>query len=614
MIMEYPQKKRAGKREEMAFEGDMMPPLSVALIGNPNCGKTTLFNALTGEERKVGNWPGVTVDCGTAAAYFGDRVIEFADLPGIYSLDFSMSEEQGTKEWIHSGRADVAVNVIDASVPERSLYLTQELLKEKIPVVVALNRMDAAESAGIFIDTKKLSEELGNIPVIAVWPREKRGLGELSESAVSVSSHPRGKNPNTDIEDIILKCVTRNKEESRREKLLDELTLHPVWGVLFFACVMAIVFFAAFGAGNIFRGLLGTAFSGFLDILRSGLCEAGVYTWLISLLIDGVGTGVGSVLAFIPVLAVLFVLLAVLEDSGYMSRTAYVMNGALRFAGLSGRGCLPLLLGFGCTVPAVMAARIMETCRARRRVILMAPYMSCSARLPVYVMLAGVFFPERSAITVFSLYMLGAGVAAVLGRFSSCICRESREDWLLLEIPPLRLPDIRTVCENVRQRMEDYIFKAGTVIFAGSLLLWVLLNFGPSGFGAEIQESYAAVLGRFLSPLLAPAGLDRWRIAAALLTGLAAKEMIVSGVYVLYGTGGLCNSRELLTALISDGFGAASALSMAVFCLLYPPCMAAMGVIWRETHSVRSFISALFVHLAVAWGASVLVYQLCIRF
>lgn len=345
-----------------------------------------------------------------------------------------------------------------------------------------------------------------------------------------------------------------------------------------------------------------------LSILQSSHCA----DWVTSLVIDGIVAGVGGILTFLPNILILFTALAILEDSGYMARAAYVMNEIMGLAGLSGRAFLPLLLGFGCTVPAVMAARILPNAKDRKRTIFITPFMSCSAKLPVYVLFAGMFFPDRALPVMGSLYAAGLG-AGILTAFFIHRGEKDEENPLLIELPQYRMPDARTVSVYVGDKIRDYLCKAGTTIFIASIVLWFLLNTGVTGFVTDISHSFAAMAGQMAEPLFYPCGLGNWRITVALLSGLSAKEVVVSSLSILYGIGNMSSPAgmaELSGALAKEGFGGLNAYGMLIFCLFYTPCIAAIGTVRKETDSIICAAGMAVFQFAVAWGAAALIYQI----
>ena len=645
--------------------------VTVCFTGNPNCGKTTLFNAYTGAGKKTANWPGVTVALSEGSLMHRGRLVHLVDTPGIYSLDPYTMEETVTRQCIRDQKADVIIHVADALLLERSLFLTMQLLAEGKPLVLALNMMDLVRERGMDIDIGRLSRLLGGIPVIPVSARRRTGLEELMDAAVEAARARRmadgsgrfvsgarysvyrshsayGDGPSgsggswhgpvsaRELHDrarrFAAACIRyrgspaqnkRNTDPSVGRVLdsftdrADRLLAHPVWGIPIFFGILALVFFLTFSAGGFLRGYFERGLAMLSAYILELLGRCRVSGWIISLVSDGILAGVGGVLGFLPNISILFLALAFLEDSGYMARIAWIMNGTMASAGLSGKAVLPVLLGFGCTVPAVLASRILENEKDRRRTILMTPFMSCSARLPVYVLFTGMFFPEASAAVIGGLYVLG--VLAALGTAWAAWKagrEEPYEDILLMELPEYRWPDLGTVVSCAWERVRDYLEKAGTTIFLASLVLWFFLHLGPQGAAWDVSESFAAVLGRGLAPVLVPAGLGAWQTAVALLTGLSAKEVVVSSFFILYGAGnrGAGGGHEALAAsLAAGGFTGASALALLVFCLLYTPCAAAMGAIKQETGSLRWTVGLAVYQLFLAWICAVLVYQAASR-
>lgn len=653
--------------------------ITVGFVGNPNCGKTTLFNAFTGAKLKVANWPGVTVERVEGETNYKGRPIRVIDTPGIYSLTSYTIEEIVTRKCIEDGEVDVIINVVDASSLERNLYLTMQLLELKKPVILALNMMDIVEERGMEIDLHRLPELLGGIPVVPVSARRRTGLDvlmhavvhhyeegphgivvyytkPLEEKIASVEAALREKYGEMDnlrwhavklleqdeevakdhpvdldkivdhsyekqiinekyeyIEEVISECLFNKEEKAALTDKVDHYLVHPVFGIPIFLGIMALVFFLTFTVGDFLKGYFEIALEYISQWLLNALVALGTSDWLISLLVDGVVAGVGGILTFLPNIFILFLALAFLEDSGYMARVAYVMNETMSHVGLSGKAFLPMLLGFGCTVPAVMATRALATERDRRRTILITPFMSCSARLPIYVLFADMFFGENALFVAYSLYLLGLLVAILVAFIVHKTSKSTEEDTLLIELPEYKTPNAHTVAIYVWEKVKDYLTKAGTTIFVASIVLWFVLNLGPRGFVDDVSVSFAAMFGRVLAPLLKPAGLGSWQIAVALLSGLSAKEVVVSSFSVLYGIGNINSVAGMttLSALLSEtGFGALNAYALMVFCLLYSPCIAAVGVIRRETNSIKWTIGTVCFQLLVAWGMAALVFQL----
>lgn len=653
--------------------------IRVGFVGNPNCGKTTLFNAFTGANLKVANWPGVTVERVEGKTNYKGRPIKVIDLPGIYSLTSYTIEEIVTRKCIEENQVDVIINVVDASCLERNLYLTMQLLELRKPVILALNMMDIVEERGMEIDLHRLPEMLGEIPVVPVSARRRTGLDVLLHAVVhhyeegpkgivvrydddiesKISqieeilrmkygemenmrwhaikllehdeeverdhpvdvSHIAGEsyekriiNEKYDyIEELVEECLFNKQEKAASTDRIDAWLTHPVWGIPIFLGIMALVFFLTFTVGDFLKGYFEIGLEHFSVGVLALFTRLNVSSWIVSLVVDGIIAGVGGILTFLPNIFILFLALAFLEDSGYMARVAYVMNETMSMVGLSGKAFLPMILGFGCTVPAVMATRALPSERDRRRTILVTPFMSCSARLPIYVLFAEIFFPEHALLIAYSLYLVGLLMAILIALIVHKTSRDAEGDALLIELPEYKTPNARTVAIYVWDKVKDYLSKAGTVIFVASIVLWFVLNIGPAGFVADVSESFAAMVGRILVPVLIPAGLGSWQIGVALISGLSAKEVVVSSFAVLYGISNInsdAGMSSLAAALGQTGFGPVNAYALLIFCLLYSPCMAAVATIHRETGSWKWTLRMVAFQLLVAWAGAVLVYQL----
>ncbi len=414
------------------------------------------------------------------------------------------------------------------------------------------------------------------------------------------------------IEEIIEDTLFYKSEKEAFTDKVDQVLTHPVWGMPIFFAVMAIVFFLTFFVGDTLKG----GFEIVLDSASAGTTQALTYLkvapWMISLVVDGIIAGVGGILTFLPNIFILFLALAFLEDSGYMARVAFVMDGLMGRLGLSGKAFLPMVLGFGCTVPAVMASRTLEKEADRRRTIWITPFMSCSARLPIYVLFADMFFGKYAMLAAFSMYFLGMLTAIVTALVLHRLETHTEHHTLLIELPEYKAPNARTIAVYVWEKVKDYLTKAGTTIFIASIIIWFLLNFGMHGMVGEVTESFGAVLGHWMEPVLAPAGLGMWQIGVALISGISAKEVVVSSFCVLFGISNV-NSASGMAALTQQlaqvGFGPLNAYSMMVFCLLYVPCAATIGAIRKETRSMKFTLKMMIFQLLVAWTAAVLVYQ-----
>lgn len=674
----------------------MSAEMTIGFIGNPNCGKTTLFNAYTGANLKVANWPGVTVEKVEGAIKSHNMDIRLVDLPGTYSLTSYTMEETVSRSFILSGDVDVIINVADASALERSLYLTLQLLELGKPVILALNMMDIVEKRGMEIDLHRLPEMLG-IPVVPVCARKRRGLDVLLHAAVhhkgatkpdclihnhkSSSNHVHNHHSefamvySDNIEDKIdciipelekcypdlvnyrwhaIKLLEKDKEITEKypvdlpdvidrsyesdiinqkydfiSEIIDEVLIHKqrqdmftervdkvltskIWGIPVFLGIMAVVFFLTFTVGDFIKGYFELGIDFISNAATTGLAAINADTWVTSLVVDGIIAGVGTIITFLPNILILFLCLALLEDSGYMARVAYIMEGVMSKLGLSGKAFIPMLLGFGCTVPAIMASRALENKRDRYKVMLVTPFMSCNARLTIYILFAEMFFGDNAMIVAYSMYLIGIVVAIIVSAVIHLIDRKKSENYLIIELPEYKMPDARTVGIYVWEKVKDYLGKAGSTIFIATIVIWLLLNFGPSGFTQDMSDSFGAWVGKWLVPVFAPIGLGFWQIAVALIAGISAKEVVVSSCAVLFGIVNASSDAGMAafsSALQSIGFGELNAFCLMVFCLLYIPCAAALATIRKESNSWAWMgFTALF-QLVVAWVVTFIVYQ-----
>ena len=678
--------------------------INVGFIGNPNCGKTTLFNAYTGANLKVANWPGVTVEKKEGMTeYEGDR-FKLIDLPGIYSLTSYTMEETVSRECIMSDDVDVIVDVVDASSLERNLYLTLQLIELGKPVVLALNMMDIVEERGMEIDLHRLPEMLG-IPAIPVSARKRTGLSILmhavkhheglitqdplihhhqekeehsshrhnhhAEYAMVYSDEIEDKidilidrlsaqdpgltnkrwhaikllehdpvvmerhpvqladvaaesmekeiiNQKYDfIEEIIQEVLVNKSQKAERTERVDRIMTSRFLGLPIFLFIMAFVFFITFTVGDWMKGYFELGLVWFSDLVSNGLEALHANPLIRSLIVDGIISGVGGILTFLPNIFILFLALAFLEDSGYMSRVAYIMDDLMSHLGLSGRAFIPLLLGFGCSVPAVMASRALEHRKDRLKTILVTPFMSCSARLPIYVLFSSMFFGKYRMLVCYSMYLLGIVIAIAAAFIVSRFDGSYAEHALLIELPEYKTPNAHTIAIYVWEKVKDYLSKAGTVIFIASIIMWAVMNLGPHGFVSDISESFGSIIGKALVPVLAPAGLGYWQIAVALISGIAAKEVVVSSCSVLFGIANITTPSgmdSMVAVLGSMGFGAANAYALMVFCLLYVPCMATLGTIHREVGKTSITVAFACFQLVIAWIFAVIFYRIGMMF
>ena len=674
----------------------MASDMTIGFIGNPNCGKTTLFNAYTGANLKVANWPGVTVEKVEGQIEFQGQSIHLVDLPGTYSLTSYTMEETVSRSFILSDEVDVIINVVDASALERSLYLTLQLRELGKPVVMALNMMDIVEKRGMEIDLHRFPEMLG-IPVVPVSARKRRGLDALMHAAIhhkgqttpdrlihehsEVTHHAHDHHSefamvySDEIEDKIdqiipelerrypnlpnyrwhaIKLLESDKEICEKYpvnlpealdrsyesdvinqkydfigEIISEVLLHKqrqdvltekadailtskIWGIPVFLGIMALTFLLTFTLGDWLKGWLELLIDWLSGAVTNGLAAVNASAMITSLVVDGIIAGVGTIVTFLPNILILFLCLALLEDSGYMARVAYVMEGIMTHLGLSGKAFIPMLLGFGCTVPAIMASRALENERDRYKVMLVTPFMSCNARLTIYILFAEMFFGDNAMVVAYSMYLIGIVVAIVVSAIIHLLDRKKSVNYLMIELPEYKLPDSRTVAIYVWEKVKDYLGKAGTTIFIATIIIWVLLNFGAGGYVTDMSESFGAVIGHWIAPFFAPVGLGFWQIAVALIAGISAKEVVVSSCAVLFGIVNASSPEgmvEFSAALGSIGFGSLNALCLMVFCLLYIPCTATLATIRRESSTRYMLVTAAF-QLAVAWVVTLLVYQI----
>ena len=692
-------------------------PIRLALVGNPNCGKTTLFNAMTGEREYVGNWAGVTVekkegkvkslDTGGRLNTDGHEMV-LVDLPGIYSLSPFGMEERIARKYILTEKPDAIINIIDATNLERNLYLTVQLLELERPMVIALNMMDEVEKNGDRIDCEALSKELG-IPVVPISARTGKGLGDLVSETRNVSAqillhtahaelhegfhlepdhlyddythgmHHRigelveeyahaaalpvhwvsiklleGDKPVLDalklpesvqaeikaISDEYAKASghsfssaasmladnryryiseVSSKVLKRRNPLgtptlsdkIDRVLTNKYLALPFFILIMAVVFTLTFSTvGAWLKGLMESLiFDIVIPAVDSALAYASVPSWLSSLICGGILSGVGGVLTFLPEIAILFLLLSLLEDSGYMSRIAFIMDKPMRKLGLSGKSFIPLLMGFGCTVPAAMAARTMENMKDKRNTILLIPFMSCSAKLPVYALIAGAFFGKGQIWVVLSLYLGGIILAALFGLLFKKTLFRGNDAAFMMELPPYRLPKFKDTMLHVWERVKHFLLKAGTLILIMSVVVWLLMNFSFTlrPVGDDIQSSILGTLGTAIAVIFKPLGFGKWEAVVALLGGVVAKESIVSTLSVLVGTNLTAGSAA---AALSGLFTPLAAYSFLVFASLYTPCVAALGTMRQELQSRKYMLFAVVFQLLVAYLAAFLVYSI----
>ena len=660
----------------------------LALAGNQNCGKTTLFNALTGSNQHVGNFPGVTVEKkeGSIKKY-KDAVL--VDLPGIYSLSPYTSEEVVTRDFLVKERPDAIINIVDATNLERNLYLTLQLMELNIPMILALNMMDEVRASGNSIHIEKLSQNLG-IPVIPISAAKGEGISDLLNVVIKtvkdkkptqkldfcrgevhraihsiahiIEDHaeeagyptrfaatklvegdePMFRELNLDVSDIHIidhiveqmeenldtdreaaladmrysyieslcaQCVVKHQEtrEQLRSEKIDRLLTHKYLGIPIFLLIMMTIFWLTFSViGAPLQDLLSVWIDRFTALLSDFLVSAEVTPWLTSLIINGVCAGVGSVLSFLPIIVLLFFFLSLLEDSGYMARVAFVMDKLLRKIGLSGRSFVPMLIGFGCSVPAIMATRTLSSDRDRKMTIVLTPFMSCSAKLPIYGMITAAFFPDHGALVMTSLYVLGIVVAILSGLLLKKTVFQGNSVPFVMELPAYRLPDAKSVLLHMWEKGKDFLHKAFTIIFIASIVIWFLQSFDwRLNMVSDSANSILASIGSVIAPIFAPLGFNDWRASTALITGFTAKESVVSTLTILTGAA----SDAQLSAMLPQMFSPLSAFSFLAFTILYMPCVAAFAASKRELGSMKEALLTAGYQTLVAYLVGLVNYQ-----
>ena len=659
-----------------------------ALAGNQNCGKTTLFNQLTGSNQHVGNFPGVTVDQKSGAVR-GQKDCTVVDLPGIYSIRPYTPEEIVTRDFIIDQKPDGIINIVDATNIERNLYLTLQLMEMRIPMVLALNMMDEVTSGGGTIDIKGMSKALG-IPVIPisavknegvdeliriavataknrVYPQvydfcapgpvhrcihavvhqiedhaEKTGLPvrfaatkliegdedirarleldqnelELVEHSVQEMEAEHGMDRNAALADMrydfietvcadtVVKC--RESRERARSEAIDRIVTNKYLALPIFFGVMLLIFYLTFNViGSFLSDLLAEGIDALTAAADAALAAYGLNPVVHSLVIDGVFAGVGSVLSFLPIIVVLFFFLSILEDTGYMARVAFVMDQLLRKMGLSGRSIVPMLIGFGCSVPAIMATRTLASERDRRMTILLTPFMSCSAKIPIYAVFTAAFFPKYAALVMIGLYLGGILVGIITAKVLGATAFKGNPVPFVMELPNYRFPSAKSVGQLCWDKAKDFLTRAFTIIFVATILVWFLQTFDTRlNLVGDSADSLLATVGTVLAPLFKPLGFGDWRVSTALITGFIAKESVISTLGILTGAG-----SEVTVEALGTLFSTVTALSFLVFTLLYTPCVAAISAVKRELGSGWKAAGVALSQCAVAWVVSFLVYH-----
>ena len=653
---------------------------TIALAGNPNSGKTTLFNALTGSNQHVGNWPGVTVEKKEGKITYNNNEYNIVDLPGTYSLGAYSEDEVVARDYILKEHPDIVINVVDATSIERNLYLTTQLLEMGTKVVLALNMMDEAKAKDIQIDLDNLSKNLG-IPVVATVASKNEGLDELLKKSTAYfdEDYPNndidyGENIHQELDNIrnllngstfdyptdwiamkllegdqeIIKYIETkddpnisnnldklkdlssdyefeivdkrydfigkvvqysivrptHNEETLTDKI-DRIVTHKFWGLPIFAFIMFAVFQLTFAVGE---DILGEILENIVETVGENLGlfleSVAAPEMLTSFLVEGIFGGLTEVVAFIPIITVLYFFLGILEDTGYMARAAYVMDGIMRKLGLHGKTFISMIVGFGCNVPGIMATRTLENKKDRMIAILINPFMSCGGKIPIYMLFISVFFPKHGGLVLFLLYTLGIVLAFIFGKIFSKVLFKGETSDFMMELPPYRLPSFRSVMRNMWDKVWSFLYRAGTVILTVVTLLWVLAVL-PLGVEPYSQSSVLGQIGSLIAPIFKPAGFGTWQVAVSLFSGVAAKEAVVAtlGSVAQASTGSL-------TTMLQNMFTPLSSVSFMVMILLYTPCTATIATVKRETNSYKWAIFTLVYTFIVAWIFAVLVYQI----
>lgn len=581
---------------------------TIALVGNPNVGKTTLFNTLTGSNQHVGNWAGVTVE--KKEGYTSNCKI--VDLPGIYAMDTFSNEEKVSKKFIEQEHVDAIINIVDASNLDRNLYLTMQLKKFNKPLILVVNMIDMAEKKGIIIDFEKLSKNF-NLKVIPISASKSIGIDSIREflNENDFNNYLDTNNYDFENEESIYNYIEKNIENSYKRDLeksstkltekLDSIFLNPWLAYPLFLGIMYCIFQFTFKwVGQPLSDML----AGFID---NGVMPfithllAGSSVWFSSLIVDGIVAGVGGIIAFLPLVVSLYLCIFVLEDSGYMARVAFLMDSIMRKMGLSGKAFITMTIGFGCSVPAITSARTLESEKDRKLAALLAPLMSCNARLPVYVLFASIFFPSNSGLVVFSMYLIGIVIAFLSGLILKKTLFKKDDEPFIVELPEYKLPNPSNVLKQIWEKSKNFLIKAGTIIFAMSVLIWFLQSFNFSGLTDDINTSFLKHIGSFFAPVFTPLGFGNWQASVSLLTGLMAKESVISTMGVIYG--------GTLSTVLASHFTALSAYAFMVFVLLYTPCVSVIGVMKKEFGGKFTIFSVVF-QLVLAWVAAFLIYNI----
>ncbi len=581
---------------------------TIALIGNPNVGKTSLFNLLTHSNLKVGNWPGVTVERKESLI---SKDVKLVDLPGIYALDTFSNEERVSKDFIINEKPDILLNIVDASTLERNLFLTLQLKQFKKPIVLVLNMMDVAKSRGIDIDIKKLEKKLGVkcIPIIASKEIGIEDLRTLLINNKDLFKSPIDNNYQFKSEEDYYKYIHEVlsdviiKDESKKETFsekIDKVVLNKWLAYPTFLLALFIIFQFTFSwVGTPLQDLLDTLVNEYFANFIAGLIQ-NTSPWFQSLILDGIIGGVGAIIPFLPIIVCLFLGLSLLEDCGYMARTAFIMDKLMRKIGLSGKAFIPMIMGFGCAVPGIMATRTLESEKDRKLSTLLIPLMSCPARLQVYALFVGIFFTKNKGLVVFLIYFIGVLVAMLVGiLFKNSVYKKDDEPFMI-ELPSYKMPTLKSILKILWEKSKGFLIKASTLIFAASVFIWLVSHFSFQGYVTDINESFLASFGHVMAPLFSPLGFGEWQSVVSILIGISAKEIVVSTLGVVY-SGDLAN-------VLPSHFTSLSAISFMIFISLYTPCVATIAAVKKEYGNKFAAFSVLY-QFVLAWIVSLLIFS-----
>ena len=570
--------------------------INVALFGNPNVGKTTVFNLLTGSNQYVGNWPGVTIE--KKEGYLKED-IKIVDLPGIYAMDTFSNEEKVSKSFLENEDVDVILNIVDASNLSRNLYLTTQLMEYNKPIILLLNMLDLAESKGIEIDYDKLANELGIqiIPIIAKKKSGTENIEQVIRNSVDLKTdyiEDFGTESQTyeKIDSILKKCtVEKSKSKKTITDKIDDFVLNPILAYPIFIGILFLLFKFTFDwVGGPVQDLSTTLIEHYIITPVDGLL-ANSSVWFRSLIVDGILGSLGGTLPFFPLIFVLFLGISLFEDSGYMSRAAFLMDKIMSKVGLSGKAFIPMVMGMGCASPAIMATRTLESEKDRKITALIAPLMTCGAKLPIYALFIRIFFKANAAIVTTSLYLLGIVVAILIALILNKTVYKTELEPFVLELPEYRVPTLDALLKNAWNKSKGFLHKVITVMFFMSVVIWAMSSFNFGGFTEDINTSFLSYLGKVMTPIFAPLGFADWRISVALITGLGAKEVVVNTLLILFGN---------LNSGLAGVFTVITAYTFLVFCALYTPCIATLATM-RKEYGNKMMLTSLLYQFGVAW-------------